>query len=74
MELTVAYRHIHWGTVHSYTALVVAVIVVSAYPEPALFVIGAVTISLVFIGNHNAWDIVTYIAIEVARPEKRDLD
>jgi hypothetical protein len=30
-------------------------------PGPALFVVGAATLGLLFIGIHNAWDTVTYI-------------
>src|SRR5205807_7795436 len=44
----------------SYTALVVAAIVLPGHPAPALFVIAAVTLLLLFIGIHNAWDTVTY--------------
>jgi hypothetical protein len=31
---------------------------------PALFVIGATALLLLFIGIHNAWDTVTYVAVE----------
>jgi hypothetical protein len=48
----------------SYTALVVAAIVLSDNPALALFAIGAATVLLLFIGIHNAWDTVTYIALE----------
>ncbi len=47
-----------WYTVFplvSYTALVVAAIVLPGNPAPALFVTGAVTVLLLFIGIHNAW-------------------
>ena len=47
----------------SYTALVVAAILLPGYPALALYVIGAVTVLLLFIGIHNAWDTVTYVAI-----------
>jgi hypothetical protein len=30
------------------------------YPRPALFLVGAVVLLLLFISIHNAWDIVTY--------------
>lgn len=48
----------------SYTAFIVAAIVLPSDPTPILFVIGASTVLLLFIGIHNAWDSVTYIAIE----------
>jgi hypothetical protein len=66
-----------WHTVFplvSYTALVVAAIVLSGNPAPALFVIGAVTVLLLFIGIHNAWDTLTYIAIELFQPENKSQD
>lgn len=52
----------------SYTALVIAAILLQGYPTLALFVIGAVTLLLIFIGIHNSWDTVTYIAITKAQP------
>ncbi len=66
-----------WHTVFplvSYTALVVAAIVLPGNPAPALFVIGAVTVLLLFIGIHNAWDNVTYVAVELSRPENKSQD
>jgi hypothetical protein len=53
----------------SYAALVVAAIVLPSQPVPALFVIGAVTMLLLFIGIHNAWDVVTYTAFERSQPQ-----
>ena len=46
----------------SYAALVVAAIVLPSQPVPDLFGIAAVTMLLLFIGIHNAWDVVTYMA------------
>jgi hypothetical protein len=66
-----------WHTIFplvSYTALVVAGIVLPGNPLPALFVIGAVTVLLLFIGIHNAWDSVLYIAIDLSRPENESQD
>jgi len=37
----------------------------------ALFIVGGATISLVFIGIHNSWDTVTYIAAQRLEREKR---
>jgi hypothetical protein len=53
----------------SYAALVVAAIVPPSQPVPALFVIAAVTMLLLFIGIHNAWDVVTYTAFERSQPQ-----
>ncbi len=66
-----------WHTVFplvSYIALVVASILLPGNPVLALFVIGAVTVLLLFIGIHNAWDTVTYIAIERSQPENKSQD
>jgi hypothetical protein len=48
----------------AYAALVIAAMVLPDNSSPALFIIGAVTISLLFIGIHNAWDTVTYLVTE----------
>ena len=58
----------------SYTALVVAAIVLPGHPVPALFGIAAATLLLLFIGIHNAWDTVTYLAIEYSQPENKSQD
>ena len=58
----------------SYTALVVAAILLPGYPVPALFVIAAAAVLLLFNGIHNAWDNVTYIAIELNQPENKHQD
>ena len=66
-----------WHTVLplvSYTGLVVAAMLLPGYPAPALFVIAAATVLLLFIGIHNAWDNVTYIAIELTQPENKRQD
>jgi hypothetical protein len=66
-----------WHTVFpliSYAALVVAAFLLPVYPAPALFVIAAATVLLLFIGIHNAWDNVTYIAIELSQPENTRQD
>jgi lipid-A-disaccharide synthase-like uncharacterized protein len=54
----------------SYVFLLVSAVVLRSLPQKTLFVIGAVAILLLFIGIHNAWDTVTYIAI--AQKETRD--
>jgi hypothetical protein len=47
-----------------YAALLVAAVVLPRRPEPSLFVVGGTALLLLFIGIHNAWDAVTYIAID----------
>jgi hypothetical protein len=34
--------------------------VAHSHARPALFVVGAATLLLLFVGIHNAWDVVTY--------------
>jgi len=66
-----------WHTVFplvSYTALIVAAILLPGNPAPALFVTGAATLLLLFIGIHNAWDTVTYVVIELSQPENKSQD
>src|SRR5438132_642654 len=58
----------------SYTALVVAAILLPSHPAPALFVIAAGTMLFLFIGIHNAWDVVTYTAFERSRPQNTSQD
>jgi hypothetical protein len=48
----------------AYAALVVAAVLLPGSPEGALFGVAASALALVFVSIHNAWDIVTYIAIE----------
>jgi hypothetical protein len=53
----------------AYTALVVLAIMLPGNPTPALFGIGAVMLVLLFLSIHNAWDIVTYVAIDLMNPQ-----
>ncbi len=46
----------------SYAALLGASVCLPAHAGPALFVVGGVSLFLLFIGIHNAWDSVVYIA------------
>ncbi len=55
----------------SYLALLVSGILLSSNPVPALYVIGGATILLLFTGIRNAWDTVTYIAIDLVQPEDK---
>jgi hypothetical protein len=61
-----------WHTIFpllSYTAFLVVAIELPANPVPTLFVLGAATVLLLFIGIHNAWDNVTYLILEFSQPE-----
>ncbi len=44
----------------AYATLIVAAAVAPSHTRGALFAVGAVALTLVFIGIHNAWDAVTY--------------
>ena len=66
-----------WHTVLplvSYSGLVVAALLLPIHPAPALFVIAAATVLLLFIGIHNAWDNVTYLVLELSQPENKRQD
>lgn len=54
----------------AYAALLVAAVVLPPNPESALFVIAAAILLLLFIGIHNTWDTMTYIAVERRQPPK----
>ena len=66
-----------WHTVFpfvSYTALVVAAIMLPGNPASALFVTGAATVLLLFIGIHNAWDNVTFVVNQQSQPDNKSKD
>jgi hypothetical protein len=48
----------------SYGALMAGGAILHLHPEVALFLVAAVTITLIYIGIHNAWDSVAYIAVQ----------
>jgi len=50
-----------------YVALLVAALALGRDPAHCLLVIGATALLLLFIGIHNAWDAVTYIATQQPR-------
>jgi hypothetical protein len=58
----------------AYTALLVGGILLSLSPALALFVIAAATLLLVIMGIRNAWDLVTYMLIEVPQRENTSQD
>jgi len=55
-----------WYTVFpliAYVAILIAAILLPSFPTETLFALAAANILLIFIGIHNAWDIVTFIAV-----------
>jgi hypothetical protein len=55
----------------AYIALISAAITLLANPALGLYIISAVMIVLLFVGIRNAWDLVTYLAIERSHPENK---
>jgi predicted membrane-bound spermidine synthase len=63
-----------WHTVlplTSYATLLVAALILPRYPRRVLFLVAATALLLLFIGIHNAWDTVTYIAIDQAESDTK---
>lgn len=58
----------------AYAVLLTAANILWRYPVQALFVIGATAVFLLFVGIHNAWDAVIYIALERRQRPKRTGD
>jgi hypothetical protein len=54
----------------AHAVLVVSAVALARAPARALFQIGAATLLLLFIGIHNAWDTVTYIALKRLQASK----
>ena len=48
----------------AYAGILVAAFGLPRRPTTILFVVGGITLLLLFVGIHNAWDTVTYIVIE----------
>lgn len=48
----------------SYGALIASGAILHLHSEVALFLAAAVTLTLIYIGIHNAWDSVAYIAVQ----------
>jgi hypothetical protein len=54
----------------AYLSLIAAATMLSANPAPALYIVSAAMLMLLFVGIRNAWDNMTYLAIERAHTEK----
>jgi hypothetical protein len=55
----------------SYAMLIVSAYMAYSQPRPALCLVAAVALQLLFIGIHNAWDLITYHVL-VKRPEQEE--
>ena len=58
----------------SYLLLLIAAILLPSYPMPAMYIIGGITVLLLFTGIRNAWDTVTFIALDLVQPEDKKQD
>jgi hypothetical protein len=58
----------------TYILLIFAALALPANPAPALYGISAVMVVLLFTGIHNAWDLVTFLAVERSHPENNSQD
>ena len=57
----------------AYAAMAVSACVACSHERPALFLVAASALLLLFIGIHNAWDIVTY-RVFVQKREQREVE
>jgi hypothetical protein len=58
----------------AYALLFMAAVLLPSYPQRVLFLVGAAALLLLFIGIHNAWDTVTYIAVGGLQTPKESED
>jgi hypothetical protein len=64
-----------WHTVLpfiAYPTLLAAAAVLVLHASAALFAIAATALLLLFVGIHNAWDTVTFIAVEQAGEQQQE--
>jgi hypothetical protein len=62
-----------WLPLLAYATLAAAACAACSHPRPALFLVAAAALLLLFVGIHNAWDIVTY-HVFVKRGEKEEYE
>jgi hypothetical protein len=53
----------------AHVLLIVAAFVLPGNPAPALYIVGSAMILLLLVGIRNAWDMVTFLAVERAHAE-----
>ncbi len=54
----------------AYASLVLASTMLRSNAEAALFTIGGASLTLLFVGIHNAWDTVTYVTVGAGNPDR----
>ena len=55
----------------AYLVLIVAAIALPANPTLGLYIVSAAMVVLLFLSIHNAWDLVTYLAVERSHSENK---
>ena len=55
----------------AYVVILVAAIVLRSETELALYLVGAASLTLLFVGIHNAWDVALYSATSMPRSEDK---
>ncbi len=55
-------------------SLIVAAFMLQEYQAPALYIVGAAMLLLLLVGVRNAWDMVTFLAVERAHSENKSTD
>ncbi|HJP58851.1 MAG TPA: hypothetical protein VJ865_02590 [Gemmatimonadaceae bacterium] len=55
----------------AYVLLLAAASTLTRFDTPALFSIAAASLLLLVVGVHNAWDTVTYLALDMANTERK---
>jgi hypothetical protein len=58
----------------AYATLLIAAVGLPANPASALFAVAAASLLLLFDGIHNAWDTVTYVAVELPLKSEQTKD
>jgi energy-converting hydrogenase Eha subunit A len=53
----------------AYVTFVVTAFPLARHPEPSLFGVAGATLLLLFVGIHNAWDIVTFLVLDPAQTD-----
>lgn len=56
----------------AYVAMLVSAIRLAAAPDRALFGLATAVLLLIFIGIHNAWDVVTFMTVRLHERRRRD--
>jgi hypothetical protein len=58
----------------AYVAVIVAAFALPANPALALYIVSAAMAALLFLGVHNAWDLVTYLAIQRSHSDNQNTE